>query len=56
VTKTFVMRIVVGALLLVTAVLGGCAGLSTTRYNTRRACEAVGGMYGGDGQCVVGNM
>jgi hypothetical protein len=57
VTETFVIRIVLGALLLATAVLGGCAGLSTTPYNARQACEAVGGLYGGDGgQCAVGNM
>ncbi len=50
------MRIRLGALFLATAVLGGC-GLSTTPYNARQACEAVGGMYGGDGgQCAVGNM
>ena len=56
-TETFVMRIVLGALLLATAALGGCAGLSTTPYDARQACEAVGGLYGGDGgQCAVGNM
>ena len=50
------MRIVLGTLLLAAAVLGGC-GLSTTPYNARQACEAVGGLYGGDGgQCAVGNM
>jgi hypothetical protein len=50
------MRIMPGALLLAATVLGGC-GLSTTPYNARQACEAVGGMYGGDGgQCQVGNM
>ena len=53
----FVMPGVLGALLLAAAVLGGCAGLSTTPYNARQACEAVGGIYGGeDGQCAVGNM
>ena len=56
-TETFVMRIALGALLLAAAVLGGCAGWSTTPYNARQACEAVGGLYGGDGgQCAVGNM
>ena len=51
------MRIVLGALLLAAAVLGGCAGWSMTPYNARQACEAVGGLYGGDGgQCAVGNM
>ena len=54
--ETFVMRGMLGALLLGAAVLGGC-GLSTTPYNARQACEAVGGLYGGDGgQCAVGNM
>jgi len=55
VIEAFVMRIMLGALLLAAAVLGGC-GLSTTPYNPRQACEAVGGLYSGDGQCAVGNM
>jgi hypothetical protein len=51
------MRITLGALFLAAAVFGGCAGLSTTPYNTRQACEAVGGLYGGEGgQCQAGNM
>ena len=55
-TETLVMRLVVGALLLAASVLGGC-GWSTTPYNARQACEAVGGIYGGEGgQCAVGNM
>ena len=50
------MRGMLGVLLLGAAVLGGC-GWSRTPYNARQACEAVGGMYGGDGgQCQVGNM
>ena len=49
------MRIMLGALLLAAAVLGGC-GLSTTPYNAQQSCEAVGGRYGVDGQCAVGNM
>ena len=55
--ETLVMRGMLGTLLLGATVLGGCAGLSTTPYNARQACEAVGGLYGGDGsQCAVGNM
>jgi hypothetical protein len=49
------MRIMLGALLLAAAVLGGC-GLSTTPYNAQQACQAVGGMYGADGQCKAGNQ
>ena len=44
-----------GALLLVAALMGGCAGLSPTPYNGRESCHGVGGTYTADGRCLAGN-
>ena len=45
-----------GALLLMAALLGGCAGWSETPYNAKQACDIVGGRYTGDGRCLAGNQ
>jgi hypothetical protein len=49
------MRIVLGALLLLAAVLGGCAGLHPAAYNGAESCQGVGGIYTSDGRCIAGN-
>jgi hypothetical protein len=43
-------------LLLVAALLGGCAGWSQTPFNPKQACDAVGGMLTADGRCLGGNL
>ena len=50
------MRIVLGAVLFLAAVIGGCAGLHPTAYNGAESCEAVGGIYTSDGRCLAGNV
>jgi len=42
--------------LLVAALLGGCAGWSQTPYNPQQACDAVAGTLTRDGRCLAGNM
>jgi hypothetical protein len=42
-------------LLLVAALLGGCAGWSQTPYNPQQACDIVGGTLTSDGRCLAGN-
>ena len=41
-------------LLLVAALLGGCAGWSQTPFNPKQASDAVGGMLTADGRCLGG--
>jgi len=43
------------AMLVVAALLGGCAGWSQTPYNARAACNAAGGYFTADGRCLAGN-
>jgi hypothetical protein len=43
-----------GALLLITALLGGCGQLHLTPYNGRESCDGVGGIYTADGRCLGG--
>jgi len=47
--------VVLGAVLLITVLLGGCAGLHPTPYNGRESCDGVGGIYTADGRCLGGN-
>jgi hypothetical protein len=49
------MRSLAG-LLLVAALLAGCAGWSQTPYNPQQACDSVGGMLTRDGRCLTGNL
>jgi hypothetical protein len=49
------MRLLAG-LLLVAALLAGCAGWSQTPYNPQQACDSVGGVLARDGRCLTGNM
>jgi hypothetical protein len=48
--------VLLGTVLLITALLGGCAGLHPTPYNGREACDIVGGIYTADGRCLAGNV
>ena len=48
------MRLLAG-LLLVAALLAGCAGWSQTPYNPQQACDSVGGTLTSDGRCLTGN-
>ncbi len=47
--------VVLGAALLITALLGGCGELHPTPYNGRESCDGVGGIYTADGRCLGGN-
>lgn len=47
--------VVLGAVLLITVLLGGCAGLHLAPYNGRESCDGVGGIYTADGRCLGGN-
>ncbi len=49
------MPLLAGVLLLVAALLGGCAGWSQTPYNPQQACDIVGGTLTRDGRCLAGN-
>jgi hypothetical protein len=49
------MRLLAG-LLLVAALLTGCAGWSQTPYNPQQACDIVGGVLTRDGRCLAGNL
>jgi hypothetical protein len=46
---------VLGAMLLITALLGGCGELHLTPYNGRESCNGAGGIYTADGRCLGGN-
>jgi len=50
-----ILWLVLGAMLLAAALLGGCADLHPTPYNGRESCDGVGGIYTGDGRCLGGN-
>jgi hypothetical protein len=46
---------ILGAVLLATLLLGGCAGLQNLPpYDGRLSCQGVGGMYTADGRCLNG--
>jgi hypothetical protein len=47
--------VALGALLLITALLGGCGELHLTPYNGRESCDGVGGIYTADGRCLGGD-
>src|SRR6266849_7940592 len=47
--------VVLGAVLLITVLLGGYAGLHPTPYTGRESCDGVGGIYTADGRCLGGN-
>ncbi len=47
--------VTLGAILLITALLGGCGELRPTPYNGRESCDGVGGIYTADGRCLGGN-
>ncbi len=49
------MPLLAGVLLVVAALLGGCAGWSQTPYNPQQACDIVGGTLTRDGRCLAGN-
>ena len=50
-----VVKVGLGLVLLAAAMLGGCAGLSSsTPFNPAQSCQAVGGSYY-NGQCHAGN-
>lgn len=43
------------AMVLITALLGGCGTLRPTPYNGLESCNGVGGSYTADGRCVGGS-
>jgi hypothetical protein len=47
--------VVLGAMLLITALLGGCGDLHLAPYNGRESCDGVGGIYTADGRCLGGD-
>ena len=47
--------VVLGAILLAAALLGGCGELHPTPYNGRASCDGVRGIYTADGRCLGGD-
>lgn len=50
------VRPLLGAVLAMAVLLGGCADWSQTPYNPRQACDIVGGVLTADGRCLAGNL